>query len=73
MYNKIPIEIKPTETSSKLTYASAFDLEFCLLLRERRSTSLAHMEDASLEVKSNILVADRLRGRFDRDRRKQKS
>jgi len=73
MYNKIPIEIKPTETSSKLAYASAFDLDFCLLLRERRSTSLAHMEDASLEVESNILVADRLRGRFDRDRRKQKS
>jgi hypothetical protein len=25
MYNKIPTEIKPTETSAKITYASAFD------------------------------------------------
>ena len=35
MYNKIPIEVKPTTTSAKLTYASAFDSNFCLLLRER--------------------------------------
>jgi hypothetical protein len=50
MYNKIPAEIKPTETSAKISYSSVFDPDFCLLLRERRSTSLAHMKDASLEV-----------------------
>jgi hypothetical protein len=47
MYNKIPAEIKPTEASAKITYASAFDPNFCLLLRERRATSLAHMEDVA--------------------------
>jgi hypothetical protein len=73
MYNKIPTEIKPTETSTKITYASAFDPEFFLLLRERRSTSLAHMQDATLEVESNILAVDKLRGKSDRERRKQKS
>jgi hypothetical protein len=72
MYNKIPTEIKPTETSTKITYSSAFDLDFFLLLRERRSNSLSHMKDASLEVESNILVANKLRGKSDRDRRKQK-
>ena len=70
MYNKIPTEIKPTKTSTKITYASAFDFEFCLLLRERRSTSLAHMQDASLEVESNILETNKIRGKYDRDRRK---
>jgi hypothetical protein len=35
MYNKIPVEIKPTETSSKITFSNAFDVEFSLLLRER--------------------------------------
>jgi hypothetical protein len=50
MYNKIPTESKPTETSSKITYANAFDPKFCLFLRERRYTSLAHMQDATLEV-----------------------
>jgi hypothetical protein len=53
-----------------MTYASAFDPDFCLLLRERRATSLAHMQDASLEVESNILAVDKLRSKADRDRRK---
>jgi len=35
MYKNIPVEVKPTTTSAKLTYANAFDSDFCLLLRER--------------------------------------
>jgi hypothetical protein len=73
MYNKIPDEIKPTETFAKITYASAFDPEFFLLLRERRSTSLVHMQDAALEVESNIVASDKIRGKFDRDRRKRRT
>jgi hypothetical protein len=72
MYNKTPDEIKPTETSAKITYTSAFDSKFCLLLRERRSPSLVHMQDDALEVESNILASDKLRGKSDRDRRKNK-
>jgi hypothetical protein len=68
MYNKIPVEINPTEASAKITYASAFDLDFCLLLRERRDTFLAHMQGATLEVESNVLVVDRLRDKADRGR-----
>jgi len=73
MYNNIPIEIKPIETSAKITYATAFDPKFCLLLRERRSATLAHMQYDALEVESNILATDKLRGRSDRERRKQKT
>jgi hypothetical protein len=69
IYKNIPDEIKPTETMEKITYASTFDCEFCLLLRERRSPSLAHMQDAALEVETNIVASDKLRGKFDRDRR----
>jgi hypothetical protein len=68
MYNKIPVEINPTEASAKITYASSFDPNFCLLLRERRATSLAHMQYASLEVESSVLAANRLRNITDRDR-----
>jgi hypothetical protein len=67
MYNKIPAEIKPSEASAKITYASAFDPDFFLLLRERRTTTLAHIQDAAMEVESNILVVDRLRDKVDRD------
>jgi len=35
MYNKILDKVKPTTTSAKLTYVSAFDFDFCLLLRDR--------------------------------------
>jgi hypothetical protein len=73
MYGKIPLEIKPTETSAKVTYASAFDPEFFLMLRERRATSLVHMQDATLEVESNLLAVDKLRRKSDRDRRRGKS
>jgi hypothetical protein len=72
MYNKILDEIKPIETSTKITYASAFNPEFCLVLRERRSPSLVHMQDVSLEVVSNIVASDKLRGKSDRDRRKNR-
>jgi hypothetical protein len=68
IYNKIPVEIKPTRASTKITYASAFDLDFCLLLKERRATSLSHMQDVALEVESNVLAVDRLRSKADRDR-----
>jgi hypothetical protein len=70
MYNKIPAEIKPSEASTKISYASAFDPDFCLLLRERRATSLAQMQDAAIEVESNVLAADQLRNKADTNRRK---
>ena len=43
MYSIILAEIKPSETSAKLTYANAFDHEFSLILRERRHVSLLNM------------------------------
>ena len=57
MYSKIPIEIKPTDTSARITYANAFNYDFFLLLRERRSASLSLMQDANLEVESHIVAS----------------
>jgi hypothetical protein len=54
MYGRILDEIKPTEASAKITYANAFDEEFYLLLRERRSTTLLSMQEEFIEVESNI-------------------
>jgi hypothetical protein len=67
MYNKILVEINPTKASAKITYASSFDPEFYLLLRERRDISLAHMQDESLEVDSNVLEDNRLMSKADRN------
>ena len=68
MYNRIPTEVKPTPTVSMITYANAFDSQFCLMLRERRCASLADMQDAAFEVESNIIAAKRLGGEVDRRR-----
>jgi len=68
MYSRIPAKVKPTPTSAMLTYANAFDSQLCLLLRERRCISLADMQDATFEVDSNILAAERLEGDVDRRR-----
>jgi hypothetical protein len=73
MYKKTPAKIKPTEASTKITYASAFDPDFYLLLRERRATSFTHMQDAALEVESNVLKVEKLRNKVDRDRGRGKS
>ena len=70
MYSKIPAEVNPTPTSAKLTYANAFDSDFCLLLRERRCATLADMQDATLEVESNIMVAEKLKSHDDRRRQR---
>jgi hypothetical protein len=66
MFDKIPADIKPSDASTKITYSSAFDLEFFLILRERRSTTLSLMQDASLEVESNIMASQKLKGKFER-------
>jgi hypothetical protein len=72
MYGRIPDEIKPTEASTKITYANAFDAEFSLLLRERRSTTLLSMQEPSIEVESNILESDMLKTRYDKDKKKHR-
>ena len=61
MYGRIPTEINPSETSTKLTYVNSFDHEFSLHLIERRSVTLFNMQEATLEVESNILASNRLK------------
>jgi hypothetical protein len=72
MYGKIPDDIKPSETSSKITFANTFDAKFSLLPRERRDSTLNLMQDVAIEAESNILAVDKLKSRSDRDRKKKK-
>ena len=66
MFGKIPAEIKPSDASAKITFSAAFDLDFCLILRERRSATLYLMQDVSLEVESNIMASQKLKGKVER-------
>jgi hypothetical protein len=66
MFGKISAEIKPSDAAAKITFSTAFDAEFCLILRERRSATLALMQDAALEVESNITASQQLKGRAEK-------
>ena len=75
MYSKIHTEIKPTETSAKLTYVNSFDAKFSLLLRETISITLVNMQEAALEVESNLMATNKLRNNSDyhgEDKKKKK-
>ena len=43
------------------------------MLREIRVTSLAHMQDETLEVESNILAVDKLRSKANIEKKKGRS
>jgi hypothetical protein len=72
MYSKIPDEIKPSETSAKLTFSDAFDVDFSFLLRERRFVALSLMQEVAIEVESSISTVERLESKSDRDKKKRK-
>jgi hypothetical protein len=65
LYNKIPVEIKPSQPATKVTFAGAFDPDFALLLRERRSVDLTKMQDDALEIESNMMASGKLKTKIE--------
>ena len=75
MYSKILTEINPTETCAKIAYANTLDAEFSLLQRERRDITLVNMQEATLEVQSNLMETNKLRDELEyhgEDKKKKK-
>ena len=69
-YNSIPTDIKPSPGVAKLHYANAFDNDFYLLLRERKSTTLPAMFTDALEVEANMMACGKIKPRVEVDKRK---
>jgi hypothetical protein len=65
LYNKIPAEVKPSQPAAKVTYAGAFDPDFALLLRERRSVDLPKMQDDAVEIESNMMASGKLKAKTE--------
>jgi hypothetical protein len=65
LYNKIPAEVKPFQPSTKVTYAGAFDPDFALLLRERRSLDLPKMQDDAVEIESNMMASGKIKAKTE--------
>ena len=58
---------------AKLHYTEGFDDDFSLLLRERRSTTLADMMDDSIDVSVNLMASKKGKYRFDNKKVKEEA
>lgn len=73
MYEKIPEVVKPSETSTQITYSGAFDYQFCLLLRERDPETLVAMQEVALKVESNLSSSEKLKASSERRKRNEEA
>ena len=67
MYKKIPNEIKPKTTISIVNYATTFKLDFLVMLRERKLTTLTNMQTEIVEIEGNLTATRKLRRTNTRD------
>ena len=65
MYNSILVDIKPLVGAAKLHYTDAFDSDFSLLLRERKSATLPMMFQDALEVEVNMMASRKIRQKME--------
>jgi hypothetical protein len=72
LYNKIPVEVKPSQPVAKVTFAGAFEPDFTLLLRERRGDTLTRMQDDAVEIKSNMMNFGQLKTKVEMGNRESK-
>ena len=61
LYRKIPTKVKPSQPYAKVTFARAFDYDFTLILRERRATTLAGMQDDVIKIESNMMASGKMK------------
>ena len=70
VYTSIPVDIKPHVGYAKLHYVDAFENDFALLLRERKSTTLLDMFKDTLEVETNLMASGKMKQRVETYKRK---
>jgi hypothetical protein len=72
LYNKIPVEVKPSQPAANVTFAGAFEPDFTLLLRERRGVDLTRMQDDDVEIESNMMASIKLKTKVETGNRETK-
>lgn len=70
--DSISDHVNPTPRVAQLHYADAFDSDFALTLRERRSPSLADMMNDATEVEVNLMASRKIKYKLDMDKKKAK-
>jgi len=72
LYNKIQVEVKPSQLATKVTFVGAFEPDFALLLRERRGVNLTRMKDDFVEIESNMMASGKLKTKIEMGNRETK-
>jgi hypothetical protein len=72
VYNSIPDQVKPPPGAAQLHYADAFESDFALLLRERRSTTLTDMMNDAIEVEVNLAASGKIKFQVEDEKKKIK-
>ena len=61
VYNSIPENMKYLVGVSQLHYVDAFESDFSLLLRDRKTANLPDMFKDSLEVEANLMASGKMK------------
>jgi hypothetical protein len=72
LYNKILVEVKPSQPAAKVAFAGNFEPNFSLLLRERRWADLTQMQYDAVEIESNMMASSKLKMKIETRNRETK-
>jgi len=61
LYHKIPATIQPIEIETMVAYSVAFELDFVVVLRERRSITLSLMQANAIALEGNLIAAENIK------------
>jgi hypothetical protein len=61
IYNKIPKDIKPSQPTIKVIYVGAFDVDFSMVLRERRSPNFLVMQEDAIDIEGNMIASGKMK------------
>eukprot|EP01018_Ginkgo_biloba_P001515 Gb_17820 [translate_table: standard] len=70
MYND---DIRPSQAVAKVAYVAAYDLDFAMILRERRSGNLDIMQNDAIDIEGNMVASGKIKLKTEAvDKKKQK-
>ena len=61
LYNNIPADINPSQTKTKVTYVGEFDVDFSMILGERRSSTMLVMQEDAINIEGNMIASGKVK------------
>jgi hypothetical protein len=61
----IHMDIKPSQPTINVTYDGAFDVDFSMVLRERRSPTFFIMKYDAIYIEGNMISSGKMKQRMD--------